>query len=70
MGYEIKLQGSNLRAVEYHAPGSFTKRSSNGMKRWSSRQAEFDKHPIEVSGISFVQWLKLLKRKRLVVDTL
>lgn len=70
MAFQIRLEEKVLKAVEYHAPGSYTKRSSGGMKRWSQRQSEFDKHPIEVTGISFVQWLKLLKHKSLTVEKL
>ena len=70
MAFQIRLEGRVLKAVEYHKPGDYTKRSSSGMKRWSSRQSEFDKHPIEVPGISFVQWLQLLKHKSLIVEKL
>lgn len=70
MAYQIRLEGKVLVAVEYHRPGPYTRRSSNGMKRWMSGQIERDKHPIEVPGLSFVQWLQLLKHKSLILDTL
>jgi hypothetical protein len=70
MAYQIRLEGTTLKAVEYNEPGPYTRMNSNGMKRWSSRQDEFDKHPIEVPGISFIQWLRLLKHRSLIVDKL
>jgi hypothetical protein len=70
MSYQLRLEGTILRAVEYHKPGPYTRRSSSGMKRWMSGQLENDKHPIEVPGISFIQWLKLLKDKSLILDTI
>lgn len=70
MAYLIRLNGTSLTAVQYHKPGSYTKRSSSGMKRWSARQDEWNKEVLEVPGLSFMQWLKILKNKTLVVDTL
>jgi hypothetical protein len=70
MAYQIRLEGTTLKAVEYHKPGFYTRASSNGMKRWMSGQLERDKHPIDVPGLSFVQWLKLLKCKSLIVDNI
>ena len=70
MGYKITLNGTYLMAVQYSKPGSYTKRSSSGMKRWSARQEEWDKEVFDVPGLTFVQWLKLLREKRLLVDNL
>jgi hypothetical protein len=70
MSYEITLKGTTLQAVQYNQPGTFTRRSSSGMKRWMNRQLERDQPPIEVPGILFVQWLKLLKHKSIIVDKL
>jgi hypothetical protein len=70
MGYELRFDGSNVTAVEYNKPGPFTRRNSKGMTRWMNRQLERDKNPIEVPGLSFSQWLKILKPKRLIIDKL
>jgi hypothetical protein len=68
MAYQLNLEGTTVKAVEYYKPGKH--RSSNGMKAWMNMQLEFDKHPVEVPGLSFVQWLNLLKNKSLIVDKL
>lgn len=74
MAYQLRLyrgiDGPIVKAVKYFPPGPFTRRSSNGMKRWMSRQLECDKEAIELPGISFVQWLRLIKHKSLTVDKL
>jgi hypothetical protein len=65
MGYQLRLEGTTVVAVPY-IPCS-KNRSSNGMKAWMARQKEFDKHAVELPGITFVQWLNLLKKKYIYV---
>lgn len=68
MAYRLSLQGTKVMAEKYFAPGSFTRRSSNGMKRWMGRQLEFAKDAVEVPALPFGWWLKLLKHKSIIIE--
>ena len=70
MAYQLRLEETTVKAGQYFSPGEFTRRSSNGMKRWMARQLQFDKEAIEIKELTFIQWIKLLKYKSLTVDKL